>query len=144
MDGETEAGVEGEMSLLERFRALRGIPVTQEESEDGLLRALYQARDILVRYKHSSQASCLQTVIDAVQTGDRQAYSQLLRSVNMWGSAGAVWEVDLSGTATARTDNREFRKSIIEIAKQMKHLGIKSSPAEQIAETFTKWNRKNL
>ena len=132
------------MRFLEKFRALRGIPTTQKDSEGKLLRALHQARDLLVRYNHSSQASCIQTAIDAMRASDRQTYSQLLRSVDMWGGAGAVWECELSGTATARTDDREFRKSIIEISKQMKNLGIKSSRSEQIAETFTTWNQKKL
>ncbi len=144
MDGETKTSVEKTMSFSEKFRALRGAPITQKDSEDKLLCALHQAREILVRYNHSAQASCVQTLVDAVRATDRPAYSQLLSSVEMWGGAGAVWEVDLSGTATARADNREFRESIIEIAEQMKHLGIKASRSEEIAEVFTNWNLKNL
>jgi hypothetical protein len=67
-----------------------------------------------------------------------------LISVEMWGGAGAVWECDISGTATAQVDNREFRKSIIEIAHQMRHLGINSSRAKEIADVFTRWNKQNL
>ena len=144
MDGEAEAGVEREMKLFDKFRALREMPIPQGDFEARLLPALDQAREILMRYNHPGQASYMQRLIDAVRLSDRKAYSTLLDSVEMWGGAGAVWECDISGTATAQADRREFRKSIIEIAQQMRNLGTNSARAQEIADIFNGWNEQNL
>jgi hypothetical protein len=78
VDGEAEASVDGQVRLFSKFRALRRTPFPQKDSEASLLRALTQARDLLVRYNHPGQAACVQTLIDAVRLTNCEAYCQLL------------------------------------------------------------------
>jgi hypothetical protein len=153
VDGEEKAEVEGDVTDPERTR---GTPIrsqaldgqtNREPTMDNLIQALKTARELLAKYECYGQAQYVEKLISAIAEGDR-SYRQLLNSVAMWGGAGAVWECTFrpysNDTAQAHKDEVDFRKSIIEIARQMEALGIKSDRAAQIAALFETWNKDNL
>src|SRR5580765_3592640 len=104
---------------------------------------------LLVKYGHEGQARCIANLIELLDSGQVAEFAKTIRSVDVWGGAGAVWEVgpfNKAGIpqAESREDTRLFRASIAALADAMDEQGIGMHRAREIAATHREWDRRCL
>jgi hypothetical protein len=106
-----------------------------------LLNNLIHLENLLRKYHHYAQANVMSDIIASIERGE--PHYKRLAGVDMWGGAGAVWEVELipGGVKSKehKEDERAFRRSIINIAAQMDQLGIGHARSRSTADIFGKW-----
>jgi hypothetical protein len=116
--------------------------MTHPKTND-LLTNLVQTETLLRKYNFPGQAKVVAEIISSIQRGEPD-YKRL-SGLDMWGGAGAVWEVALTpGGIKAEEherDERAFRQAIINIAAAMNKLGIGHARSRDIAATFRKWTK---
>jgi hypothetical protein len=65
-----------------------------------------------------------------------------LPGIEMWGGAGAVWEVNIGGPQKSheeKTDREAFFRLFIRLAKTMNGMGLDTARSNFIAATFQSW-----
>lgn len=108
----------------------REIKITNKaEFEETLTRLIELLRD----NAFSPQADAVRRVLSAIMVGDKDKFLKTINSVDMWGGAGAVWEV--YGFQT-KQDEREFWLNIVKLTDLMKEINIKNNRAYSTAKIF--------
>ena len=93
---------------------------------------------MLARNDHPWQATVVEDLLSCHAT-DFDRFSKRLWSVDVWGGAGAVWEVNIQGA-----DRFAFRDAIIRLSRAMDECGLGFARSRDIAEIFQEWNRARL
>ena len=115
---------------------------------EALDRDLNQLAELLRKYGHDGQATVVDEIWSTLDTSTPDY--QRLAGIDMWGGAGAVWEVCLltsrvqRATNQGRGDEKSFREAIIRTAAEMDRLGIGTARSPDIAKTFPFWIDKGL
>jgi hypothetical protein len=107
---------------------------------DALYRDLNEIAQLLIKYKHHSQARVVEEILDTLKTPSPDF--ERLRGIDMWGGAGAVWEVylpQLFNSEQSKAAEGDFRRAIIRIAETMNQMGIGTDRSQFIAATFQRW-----
>lgn len=115
--------------MLGLFKKREIVITNKAEFEITLMKLIEILRDNAFRY----QADAVRRVLSALSINDNHEFLKTIKSVDMWGGSGAVWEV--YGFQT-KLDEIEFWKQIIRLTDLMKEVGIKSRPAYSVANTF--------
>lgn len=103
-----------------------------------MLETLREIRLILSLHGHRGQERVIARLID-LYDNDVDSFVKLVQSVEVWGGAGAVWEVVDLGS-----DELPFRKAIIQLAAEMERQGYGTARSRDIANVFNSWNMKGL
>jgi hypothetical protein len=112
---------------------------------DMLSRKLNQIAELLHKYGHHAQGAVVDSILDSIRAPEPD-YKELA-GIEMWGGAGAVWEVLLTPSSNSReeqADKESFQKAIVAIADAMDQLGIGTDRSRFIAKTFQGWLDKGL
>jgi hypothetical protein len=99
--------------------------------------------ELLRKYRHYGQARVVEEVLATLETSGPDY--KLLRGIEMWGGAGAVWEVNLGssqGSAEEKTDRASFFRAFVRLANTMNHAGLGTDRSRFIGETFQSWLEK--
>jgi hypothetical protein len=112
--------------------------VVWEVGGGAIVETLRELRDVLVREGYHGQAEMVDRLIQLYDT-DLDAFRRRLQSVDLWGGAGAVWEVNPGGP-----ERRRFHELIIRLAEEMQAAGLGTARTQDIADTFRSWLAKGL
>jgi hypothetical protein len=112
-----------------------------ETAEDALCRGLSRLSELLRKYGHHSQRQVVDEILATLRTSSPD--HKRLTGVEMWGGAGAVWEVCLTPNWNAdsaqREDERSFLRTIIRVAEAMECLKIANERSRSTAKIFQEW-----
>lgn len=116
-------------------------------AQDELAGALSHLSELLGKYGHHSKKQIVDEILGTLKNSSPD-YKRLA-GVEVWGGAGAVWEVCLTPNWTANTDQREdersFLQTLIGVADAMERLQIGNERSRSLAKTFREWlKRKNI
>jgi hypothetical protein len=75
--------------------------VAWEADGGAIVETLRELHDVLVRAGHLGHAEVVERVFELYPT-DLHAFQERLQSVDLWGGAGAVWEVNPQGPERKR------------------------------------------
>ena len=81
----------------------------------------------------TGQANVVRQLLGALIRDDKGEFIKIITSVDMWGGAGAVWEVY---GFTNDKDEKDFWRQLIKLTDQMKEIGIKCGHAYSTADIF--------
>ncbi len=81
----------------------------------------------------TGQANVVRQLLRALTLDDKKEFIKIITSVDMWGGAGAVWEVY---GFTNDKDEKDFWTQLIKLTDQMKEIGIKCGQAYSTADIF--------
>jgi hypothetical protein len=101
--------------------------------------------ELLRKYRHFGQVQVVEEILVTLETPDPD-YSQL-RGIDVWGGAGAVWEVELGsswGPAEVKTDRAVFYAAFVRLANTMDHAGLGTDRSRFIGEAFQSRLREQL
>src|SRR5690242_16293826 len=98
-----------------------------------MLDSLRELHRIPIKHNHQGQAFVVSEML-RLHAEDARAFESLLLGVDMWGGAGAVWEV-----GGLMDDNREFQLAIIRLAEQRDQHAIGTERSRWIADVFRQW-----
>ena len=96
--------------------------------------------ELLRKYRHYGQAQVVEEVLATLETSGPD-YKQL-RGIDMWGGAGAVWEVNLGsaqGSTEEKADRAAFFRAFVRLANTMNQAGLDTDRSRFIAKTFQSW-----
>jgi hypothetical protein len=99
--------------------------------------------ELLRKYRHYGQARVVEEVLATLETSVPD-YRQL-RGIDMWGGAGAVWEVNLGssqGSTEEKTDRAAFFRAFVRLADTMNLAGLGTDRSQFIGKTFQSWLEK--
>ena len=102
---------------------------------DNLTRMIELLRD----NAFTAQSDAVRRVLSPLLLDNDEVFLKALNSVDMWGGAGAVWEV--YGFET-KENEREFHKLIVDLIILMKEMGIKNRHAYALLGVFEKELKK--
>jgi hypothetical protein len=101
--------------------------------------------ELLRKYRHYGQARVVEEVLATLETSSPD-YKHL-RGTDVWGGAGAVWEVNLGssqGSTEEKTDRAAFFRAFVRLANTMNHAGFGTDRSRFIGETFQSWLENGL
>jgi hypothetical protein len=84
---------------------------------------------------HEAQANVVQRLLDSLIQEDKKEFLKIITSIDMWGGAGAVWEV---GVFKSGADEKEFMRQMIRLTDEMKEIGIQFGRAYSTTDIFRK------
>lgn len=90
--------------------------------------------DHLKKNGHNSQADFIEELIQLLNQENFSLFIQSLNGVNMWGGAGAVWEVYIED----KESSKEFEKSVIKLINIMEQTKILGKGIKPIRKLFEK------
>jgi hypothetical protein len=106
---------------------------------------LTRIETLLTKYDHPGQAGVIAS-LKALREREPNAHRTMIQGVDVWGGAGAVWEVCLTWRVpqdpSTREDERAFRSLIIALADSMDREGISTERSRYIARIFRECMRK--
>jgi hypothetical protein len=114
-------------------------------SHDALIRDLGEIASLLHKYKNYGQAKVVEEILATLTTFSPDY--ERLRGVDLWGGAGAVWEVGpFTGgkPEETRADELAFRRAFIRLADTMNQMDIGTEHSRFIATTFQSWMDKGI
>ena len=94
---------------------------------------LTEMRDVLTAHGHHAQAEVTERLVRLAVDSD-DAFLKELQGVDVWGGAGAVWEVGELGA-----DQSRYWALVIALAGVMAKEDVETERARSIAETFSGW-----
>ncbi|NLS92405.1 MAG: hypothetical protein GXX96_09600 [Planctomycetaceae bacterium] len=103
-----------------------------------MLDILRELRLLLSLHGHRGQENVVAQLIELWQF-DRDGFFKLVKSAEVWGGAGAVWEVGDLGSDTV-----PFRYAIIRLAEAMEREQLGSNRSREIADIFRDWNKRGV
>lgn len=112
---------------------------------DALSRDLNEIAELLRKYQHPGQAKVVEEILASFKTPNPD-FIQLC-GIDVWGGAGAVWEVCLSTSRKseqAKADQQAFRRAFVRLADTMKVMNIGTERSRFIGATFQDWLEKGL
>jgi hypothetical protein len=101
---------------------------------DDFLSVLMTMFELLKENNHNSQAKIIKELIQLIEQENFSSFIQLLNGVNMWGGAGAVWEVYIAD----KESSKEFEKSVISLINIMEDAKILGKGIKPIRKIFEK------
>ena len=107
--------------------------VMGEAGDGAIVETLRELRDVLMREGHPEHAETVDQIVQLYDTG-LDAFRQRLEGVDMWGGAGAVWDVNPRGP-----ERKRFHELIICLAEEMQAKGLGTARTQSIADTFRSW-----
>jgi hypothetical protein len=110
---------------------------------DALSEQMAEIAELLRKYHHP-QAKVVEAIFATLRTPNPDFVR--LCGIEMWGGAGAVWEVCLSSQQCeeSKSDDQSVRRAFIRLAASMDKIGIGTDRSRFIASTFQKWLDKGL
>jgi hypothetical protein len=102
----------------------------EREKFVSILRIIFQ---LLNKAGHNAQADFIQKIIELMNQQNISLFVRLINSVDMWGGAGAVWEVHIENKVDAKTFENEMLR-LIYLMEQTKVLGKGIKPIRRIFE----------
>jgi hypothetical protein len=103
-----------------------------EMQQKSFLNILTQIYDSLKSSNNSAQAAFIQKLIILINEKDFNAFSEQANSVDMWGGAGAVWEVYIAN----ESGSHEFEKNMLSLILLMEKTNIISKGIKSIKKNF--------
>lgn len=95
-----------------------------------ILRIIFQ---LLNKASHNAQAEFIQKIIKLLEQQNISLFIKLINGVDIWGGAGAVWEVHIENKSDAKIFESEMLK-LINLMEQTKILGKGIKPIRKIFE----------
>ncbi len=95
-----------------------------------ILRTIFQ---LLNKASHNAQAEFIQKLIGLLEQQNISLFIKLINGVDIWGGAGAVWEVHFENKSDAKIFESEILK-LIKLMEQTKILGKGIKPISKIFE----------
>jgi len=95
-----------------------------------ILRIIFQ---LLNKASHNAQAEFIQKLIELIDQQNISLFIKLINGVDIWGGAGAVWEVHIENKSDAKVFENEMLK-LINLMEQTKILGKGIKPIRKIFE----------
>lgn len=112
---------------------------------DALKRDLNEIVKLLIKYQHYGQARVVGEIL-ATLNAPRPDYERLC-GIDVWGGAGAVWEVNLRASQNpeeAKVDRTAFYEAFIRLVETMNQMEIGTDRSRHIGATFQNWLDKGL
>lgn len=107
--------------------------------EDRIGTSLRQMERLLQKHNLTGQAEVVRQARSA-HTGEPAQFQELIESPEMWGGAGAVWEVHLTSHSRnaqeALADQQRFQEALIQLVEALEEQGLATERARSIASTF--------
>ena len=100
---------------------------------------------LLRKYRHYGQMHTVEEILATLDTPTPDF--KRLCGIEMWGGAGAVWDVNIAPSPKSDEENADreaFFKAFIRLAKTMNHIGLGTARSDFIAATFQTWVDKGL
>lgn len=88
---------------------------------------------ILNKTSNNAQAEFIQKLIELIDQHNISLFIKLINGVDLWGGAGAVWEVHIENKSVAKVFENEMLK-LINLMEQTKILGKGIKPIRKIFE----------
>jgi hypothetical protein len=104
------------------------------ENGAAFLEVLTKLHHILQRAEHYAQAEFVRKLMELIEIGDHPTFVRFINSVDMWGGAGAVWEVYLK----TQNDEIEFEETIVNLIDLMDKTIILGNGIKSIRKLFSK------
>jgi hypothetical protein len=110
-----------------------GLELVSQNRDDffSVLTTLFQ---LLKKNGHNSQADFIKELIQLINKENFNSFIKSLNGVNMWGGAGAVWEVYIED----KESSKEFEKSVIKLINIMEETKILGKGIKPIRKIFEK------
>jgi len=100
---------------------------------------------LLRKYQHYGQMRTVEEILGTLNTSNPD-YRRLC-GTEMWGGAGAVWEVNIGAfqkSQDEKTDRGAFFRLFIRLAETINQMGLGTDRSNFIAATFQTWLDKGL
>jgi hypothetical protein len=100
---------------------------------------------LLKKYQHYGQMRTVEEILGTLDTSNPD-YRRLC-GTEMWGGAGAVWEVNIGTSQKSqeeKMDREAFFLFFIRLAETINHMGLGTDRSNFIAATFQTWLDKGL
>lgn len=104
-------------------------------NKDELIATMTRIVEILRDNAFSAQADAMRKPLQYLYTDDKDNFVKHLLTVDIWGGAGAAWEV---APFPSRQIEIEFESHFIKLVDLMRQCGIKNGNAESVARFFKK------
>ena len=101
---------------------------------DDFFSVLTTLLEILKKNGNTAQADFIKELIQLINQENFSSFTQSLKGVNMWGGAGAVWEVYIEDKESAK----EFERSVIRLINIMEESKILGKGIKPIRKLFEK------
>ena len=105
----------------------------QISNRKALISNLTNIYDLLKDNGFLVQAEAIKKPLNYLQQDDISKFLITLKTVDIWGGSGAVWEV---GGFSNKDQEREFQRNFIQLVCLLKETGIKIKTANRIAKVF--------
>lgn len=102
-------------------------------NKEELINSLSRIIELLQDSDFNEQADAVRKPLEYLIIDDKDNFLKYLMTVEIWGGAGAAWEVAPFAT---RQKTVEFETHFINLVDLMKQCGIKSSKASSVAKYF--------
>jgi len=114
-------------------------PKIKITNKPALIDNLTRLIELLSDNAFTAQSDAVRRVLSPLILDNDEAFMKALNSVDMWGGAGAVWEV--YGFET-KENEREFYRLMLDLIILMKEIGIKNRHAYALQTVFEKELKK--
>ena len=104
-------------------------------NKDQLILTMTSIIELLRENGFSAQADAVTKPLEYLYADDKVNFIKHLLTVDIWGGAGAAWEV---GGFPTRQLEKEFQTHFIRLVEQMRQTGIKNGKADSVANFFRK------
>ena len=99
---------------------------------DDYISVLNRINQYLLMSDNIAQSKFIEKLINLLRNNHVDEFVKLINGVDMWGGAGAVWEVYIEN----KEKQREFEKEILSLIKLMKITDIMGSGIKTIEKIF--------
>jgi len=106
----------------------------REEDLDNFLLILNNILNILNNAEHNAQSGFINKLINLVIQKETSLFIELVNGIEMWGGAGAVWEVCIDN----KEDAKSFKKEILNLINLMDDTNILGKGIKPIRRLFEK------
>lgn len=104
-------------------------------NKDELIATMTRIVELLRDNGFSAQANAVRLPLQYLYSDDKENFVKHLLTVDIWGGAGAAWEVY---GFSSRQVEIEFESNFVKLVDLMKQCGIKSGKADSVADFFKK------
>lgn len=104
-------------------------------NKDELISTMTRIVELLRDNGFSAQADAVRLPLQYLYSDDKGNFVKYLLTVDIWGGAGAAWEVY---GFPSRQVEIEFESNFVKLVDLMKQCGIKNGKADSVADFFKK------
>jgi len=120
--------------MLDFIKSKRNNNNLREEDLDNFLLVLKDISKILNDAGHNAQSGFIDKLINLINQREMNLFIKLINGVDMWGGAGAVWEVYIDN----KEDAKSFEKEILNLINLMDDTNILGKGIKSIRRLFEK------